>query len=630
MAIPAEVPRLTAWSMALAPVVWAALSAMVVVLVPTLLHEGVPLSELETNRRTQPWASGIATALLFLTTRTDTPGRRWWNALQVPLVGALIFGATHAMLLFGLRAPAPVAVTAISLALAVALVSAPPVLGRGLPVASAPMAAFVLLLFAREQPTARPLDLALETTLHRLQATEYTGLIDSLGIAGGGLTPLGHDFLLVTGRGRFFRVTLGPDGSPTLRRLALTGDFNVATRRQQLQEMAPVGSGFPMRANDVAVDTTTHPHQVYLTHAWWNTDERCYTARVSRAPLPPDTAVQVGPTPWEKVFETWPCVRPAFELARTSAATRLAWAGPGQLMLTVGSHALGDGSGTTGAQTDDNAYGKVFRLSVDGTFELFTRGHRNPQGLAVRRNGEVWSTEHGPQGGDEVNLLQAGQNYGWPLFTYGVQYGEDRWPLAGERRDHTGFTEPMLAFLPAIGVSNLIELGPVGFPAWEGDLLVASLRAGTLFRLRTREGRVVYSEPMVIGRRIRDLKQAPDGRILLWTDSGTLVVLAPAPAPLQSERAMQSCQSCHGAALQGTPAAPSLTGIVGREVASAPGFAYSPALRALGGRWTLERLNAYIRDPQAVAEGTTMPVPQVTDSMRVMIVYYLRDHQTRR
>ena len=610
-------------------VMWASLSALAVVMVPGLLYHGVSLSALAADQRTQSWMCGVATALLFVALKSAAPWPRGWRYIRAPLIGGVIFGAAHALLLFVMRAPTPVVVTGASLALAVALVAASAVLGRWLAAVSMPMAALVLLLFVRDRPTPQPLDAVLETTLHRVRVIEHGGLIDSMGIAGGGMAPLGRDFLLVTGSGRFYRVGLAPDHSPTVRRLALTGEFNAAVRRQQLRELAPVGSGFPMRAGDVAVDTSAQPNQVYLSHAWWNSTEKCYTARVSRAPLPPDTATQDGPTLWEKVFETWPCVHPSFEMARTSASTRLAWAGPGQLMFTVGSHSLGDDSGTSGAQTADNAYGKVFRLAVDGTHELFTRGHRNPQGLVVRRNGEVWSTEHGPQGGDEVNLLQTQQNYGWPLFTYGVQYGEDRWPLAGDRRDHTGFTEPMLAFVPSIGISNLIELGAHGFPSWEGDLLVSSLRAGTLFRLRTRQGRIVYSEPMVIGTRIRDLEQAPDGRIILWTDPGTFVVLVPAPAPLESERAMQSCKGCHGASLEGTPAAPSLTGIVGREVASVPGFAYSPALRALGGRWTLERLNAYIRDPQSVAPGTVMPLSGVSDSMRVFVVYYLRDHQTR-
>ena len=116
----------------------------------------------------------------------------------------------------------------------------------------------------------------------------------------------------------------------------------------------------------------------------------------------------------------------------------------------------------------------------------------------------------------------------------------------------------------------------------------------------------------------------------MWTDPGTFVVLAPAPAALESDRAMQSCRGCHGASLEGTAAAPSLIGVVGRDVASVPGFAYSPALRALGGRWTLERLSAYVTNPQSVAPGTVMPSPGVSESLRVFIVYYLRDHQTAR
>ncbi len=614
----------------LVQIAWASVSVLAIVIVPGLLQHGVSLSALPAEQRTQPWGCGVAGALLFFAMRGAPRWPRWGRYVQASLLGLAIFGATHAVLSMVMRVPTPVVVTGASLALAVMLVEVPTVLGRWLAAAVLPMAAVVLLLFVRDRPTPQPLDTVLETALHRVKVTEHSGLIDSILIAGGAMTPLGGDFLLVTGKGHFYRVGLRPDDTPTARRLALTGEFNSAIRRTQLKDLPPVGSGFPMRAGDVAIDTTVQPHQVYLSHAWWNSTGKCYTARVSRAPLPPDSTTQIAPTPWQTVFETWPCLPPSFEMARVSASTRLAWAGPGQLMLTVGSHALGDDSGATGAQTADNAYGKVFRLDVDGTYELFTRGHRNPQGLVVRRNGEVWSTEHGPQGGDEVNLLQAAQNYGWPLFTYGVQYGEGRWPLAGDRRDHAGFTEPMLAFVPSIGVSNLIDVGPVGFPEWEGDLLVSSLRAGTLYRLRTRQGRVVYSEPIVIGRRIRDIDQAADGRIVLWTDPGTFVVLAPAPAVSESERAMQSCQGCHGASLEGTPAAPSLAGVVGRNVASVPGFAYSPALRALGGRWTLERLSAYVKDPQSVAPGTVMPSPGVSDSLQVFIVYYLRDHQGKR
>ena len=625
-----DVPRLGPQWEWLVQVMWASLSALAVVLIPSLLVHGASASMLPADQRTQSWVCGLAAALLFVAMRSAAPWPGRWRYLRAPLIGGVLFGSAHALLLFGLRAPAPVVVTGASFALSIALVAAPAVLGRWLVAVSVPMAALVVLLFVRDRPTPQPLDTVLETTLHRVRVTEHDGLIDSMGIAGGGMASLGRDFLLATGSGRFYRVELRPDGSPGVRRLALTGEFNAAIRRQQLKELVRGASGFPMRAGDVAVDTSTQPNQVYLSHAWWNLEEKCYTARVSRAPLPPDTATQSGPTPWVKLFETWPCVRPSFEMARVSASTRLAWAGPGQLMLTVGSHSLGDDTGLSGAQTMDNAYGKVIRLAVDGTFELFTQGHRNPQGLVVRRNGEVWSTEHGPQGGDEVNLLQSKKNYGWPLFTYGVQYGEDYWPLAGDRRDHSGFTEPMYAFLPSIGISNLIELGPLGFPKWEGDLLVSSLRAGTLYRLRARQGRMVYAEPMVLGRRIRDLDQAHDGRIIMWTDQGAFLVLSPAPAPLESERTMNSCHGCHGAALEGTPAAPSLIGIVGREVASVPGFAYSPALRALGGRWTLERLNSYVADPQRLAPGTVMPSPAVSDSMRVMIVYYLRDHQAKR
>ena len=101
-------------------------------------------------------------------------------------------------------------------------------------------------------------------------------------------------------------------------------------------------------------------------------------------------------------------------------------------------------------------------------------------------------------------------------MTYGADYGKRTWPLNPEGLDHGGFTEPVHAFVPAVAISSLIEVTGGEFPGWEGDLLVGSLRMETLYRVRVREKRVIFVEPLFVGVRIRDLVEADDGRILLW------------------------------------------------------------------------------------------------------------------
>jgi glucose/arabinose dehydrogenase len=142
----------------------------------------------------------------------------------------------------------------------------------------------------------------------------------------------------------------------------------------------------------------------------------------------------------------------------------------------------------------------------------------------------VWSTEHGPEGGDELNLIVEGGNYGWPLASYGADYGTDNWPFAVNPKNHGEYREPAHAFVPAIGVSQLVQITSSYLPRWTDDLLVSSLQAGRLFRIRLSGDRVIYVESIDLSMRIRDLVEARDGRIALWNDDGQVVTLALAPS----------------------------------------------------------------------------------------------------
>ncbi|HXW98020.1 MAG TPA: PQQ-dependent sugar dehydrogenase, partial [Gemmatimonadales bacterium] len=163
-----------------------------------------------------------------------------------------------------------------------------------------------------------------------------------------------------------------------------------------------------------------------------------------------------------------------------------------------------------------------------------TIGHRNPQGLFIDPNGAVWETEHGPQGGDELNLLEAGLNYGWPHVTYGTDYNKHTWPRNPVQGQHTGYTMPVYVWLPSIGTSNLIRLRGDLFPLWKDDLIVSSLVGGEVFRIRLDGKRVVFAEPLRIGERVRDLIEDHTGRIIMWTDSRSIIEMRPSKSPLES------------------------------------------------------------------------------------------------
>jgi glucose/arabinose dehydrogenase len=189
------------------------------------------------------------------------------------------------------------------------------------------------------------------------------------------------------------------------------------------------------------------------------------------------------------------------------------------------------------AQNPDSDFGKILKIDPrTSTKTLVSMGHRNPQGLAITSKGTMYATEHGPRGGDALNVIVAGRNYGWPVTTLGTHYTTYDWPNRSRRTAEQRFETPVLAWLPSIGVSNLIEVANFD-PAWDNDLLVESLKAQALYRLRRDgEGRVVYSEPIPLGQRLRDIAALSDGTLVLWTDEAQLLFLSVDRARLAGNR----------------------------------------------------------------------------------------------
>jgi len=285
------------------------------------------------------------------------------------------------------------------------------------------------------------------------------------------------------------------------------------------------------------------------------------------------------------------------------------------------------------SQDPISSLGKIVEIDLRADkFRVVSLGHRNPQGLMVTRSGDLYSTEHGPAGGDELNHVVEGSNYGWPDVTLGTDYGTYDWPNQQFAGEHLGFNIPIFAWVPSIGVSNIIQIENFN-RRWDGDFLVASLKASTLYRLRMNNGRVVYSEPIWIGDRIRDLAQFVDGTIVLWTDDSKLLLLRPNQDKLAANKRaldinappiMASCMSCHHLGpTDPTHLAPTLTGLMGRRVASDDFAKYSPGLSKLGGLWTRDRLTAYLANPESIASGTSMPKLDISADQIDRIVQFL-------
>jgi glucose/arabinose dehydrogenase len=213
---------------------------------------------------------------------------------------------------------------------------------------------------------------------------------------------------------------------------------------------------------------------------------------------------------------------------------RLAFDHEGYLFVTLGDRqwpSAGDLSSHP-AQDLSNHNGTTVRLHDDGRVpsdnpfvgradvlpEIWTYGHRNAQGLGVHpETGDLWLNEHGPQGGDELNLINPGLNYGWPVIGFGVNYRTGLAIHKGTRGEN--IESPSHVWVPSIGVSGMLFYTGLSFPQWKGDMLVAGLRGRRLVRLRLNGQQVVREETLLHGiGRIRDVRQGPDGLIYLAID----------------------------------------------------------------------------------------------------------------
>ena len=212
----------------------------------------------------------------------------------------------------------------------------------------------------------------------------------------------------------------------------------------------------------------------------------------------------------------------------------------GTLFLTLGDRF----SRKEDAQTLDNHLGKIVRIGKDGSVpqdnpfvgkagalpEIWSYGHRNAQGATLSPDGRLWMHEHGPQGGDEINLPEPGKNYGWPVITYGENYGGGK--IGEGLTEKAGMEQPLHHWTPSIATSGMAFLTSDRYGAdWKGQLFVGSLKFQYLNRIELKNGKVLAEHKLLenVGQRMRDVRQGPDGFLYVLTDSsrGQLIKLVP-------------------------------------------------------------------------------------------------------
>jgi cytochrome c2 len=302
---------------------------------------------------------------------------------------------------------------------------------------------------------------------------------------------------------------------------------------------------------------------------------------------------------------------------------------------------------------------------------------RSPGGFALDDDNQLWALDIGPLGGDELNLLEPGGNYGWPLLSWGFDYSGR---AMSDQQTGAGFVDPVVVWTPSIAPSGLTFYRGSAFPAWQGDLFVGALSGQALRRLRIRDDKLIHEQRLLadFNERIRSVETGPDGFLYAVTDSSNGKILRIRPGQpaaeelarvaqpfempesadllatleehgvMQSEETVaaenvgydpvhaeslfvQNCGSCHrfGESTNGE-IGPNLDGVAGRRSGSLPGYSYSAAMANGKTRvvWDYFTITAFLTNPQAYYPGTKMASAPLGYADAVQVGIYLNDGKT--
>lgn len=278
------------------------------------------------------------------------------------------------------------------------------------------------------------------------------------------------------------------------------------------------------------LDVTVHPNYeengwIYFSYASNEGDGEGSNTKIIRAKLENDALTSV-----ETIYKATPN-----STRGQHYGSRIVFDNDGYLFFSVGDR----GNRDVLPQDINVDGGKIYRLNDDGSIPednpyvgqdgldaIWSYGHRNPQGMALNpATGIVWAHEHGPRGGDEINIIEPGNNYGWPVISYGINYSGTEF---AEDTARAGMEQPLLYWDPSIAPSGMEFISSDKYPGWEGDLLIGSLKFSYIAYLDVEDNQIVNETKLVEGTtRIRAIEQGPDGYIYFTSEGNGLYRLIP-------------------------------------------------------------------------------------------------------
>ena len=514
----------------------------------------------------------------------------------------------------------------------------------------------------------------IESTLQRLLVKKLPIEEDySPGLykTGGALTALDSVLYISTNRNDREKEHLILINTQTFRRIEADGLSVPMNYGDFLNSSKQAGKDLALhlfRVDNIYAEKTGRNEQtLFVTHSEFHPDRGCITFSLSRTGIIFNKSKAKISQEWQTIFRASPCIYPEEdEYGNLSYSGRMS-GGPiinydsDHILVSVGNFHWNGYQRESFAMDTSNTFGKLIMINKkSGEHSIFAMGLRNAQGLFMDGKNNIWATDHGPQGGDELNLIEEGQNYGWPQDTYGIYYGNRRMPYNQEQGRHNTYIKPRFAWMPSIGVSKLLKLDTTGkFPLWRNDMLVGSMKDKSLYRLRLdTSNNVMYSERIEIGHRIRDFVILADESLAILADGGLLIVIDDGGpvfekvGPIVQARIralnrfdsliyrfdpnfdsslkasgelifMRECSSCHNLT-KVNGVGPHLNNLMAREIGSLENYNYSTSLTSAGMSWNPKLFKDFLLRRDSRFSNTIMPKLDLSESDVDSLIHFLR------
>jgi hypothetical protein len=274
-------------------------------------------------------------------------------------------------------------------------------------------------------------------------------------------------------------------------------------------------------------------HSIFVTHYSYDETKECISFDLSRTTYSPYSGETIEE--WKTIFNGLPCLYPEstdegtqrFRIRLTSGGNMISF-DEDHLLVSAGDHGFDGVIKESLINKPEIMPGKMILIHKDtGDYSYYAEGIRNSQGMFKDRSGVIWATGHGPQGGDELNIIREGMHYGWPEVSYGIEYDNKPLHHSDQQGIHEGYEKPVYVWMNTIAPAEIIRLEEnPKFTLWNGDLIVVALRDQSLHRLRLNDNnRIMYSERIPMGHRLRDITILPDGSLALMTDEMILIII---------------------------------------------------------------------------------------------------------